>query len=94
VVWGNYEDYCGVSFYTKYSTRMLDGATGDLLFGYRKGDAPGLFLTHEEFARLWASSGRVFVVGDRGLDIPGAVTLAAGRRALLVTNRPVSRPPR
>ncbi len=94
VVWGNYEGYCGVSFYTRYPTRMVDGATGDLLFGYRRGDAPGLFLTHEEFARLWGSSGRVFVVGDRGLDIPGAVTLASGRRTMLVTNRPVSRPPR
>jgi len=93
VVWGNYEDYCGVSFYAKYSTRMLDGATGDLLFGYRKGDAPGLFLTHEEFRRLWASSERVFVVGDRALDIPGAVTLAAGPRTMLVTNRPGPGPP-
>ena len=87
VVWGNYEDYCGMTFYTGYPTRMLDGEGGDLLFGYRKGDAPGLFLTHEEFERLWASSGRVFVVGDRGRDLPGAVLLAAGPRSLLVTNR-------
>jgi len=90
VVWGNYEDYCGVSLYTRYPTRMLDGAGGDLLFGYHKGDAPGLFLTREEFERVWASSGRVFVVGDRGRDrdLPGAVLLAAGPRFQLVTNRP------
>src|SRR5436309_838891 len=88
VVWGNYEDYCGVSLYTGYPTRMLDGAGGDLLFGYHKGDAPGLFLTREEFERLWASSGRVFVVGDRGRDLPGAVRLATGPRFQLVTNRP------
>src|SRR5438132_1142192 len=88
VVWGNYEDYCGVSLYTGYPTRMLDGAGGDLLFGYHKGDAPGLFLTREELERLWASSGRVFVVGDRGRDLPGAVRLATGPRFQLVTNRP------
>ena len=88
VVWGNYEDYCGVSLYTGYPTRMLDGAGGDLLFGYHKGDAPGLFLTREEFERLWASSGRVFVVGDRGRDLHGAVRLATGPRFQLVTNRP------
>jgi len=88
VVRGNYEDYCGVSFYTGYPTRMLDGARGDLLFGYRKGDAPGLFLTRAEFERLWTSSSRVFVVGDRGLDLPGAIVLAVGPRSMLVTNRP------
>jgi hypothetical protein len=89
VVWGTYEDYCGVSLYTGYPTRMLDGARGDLLFGYRRGDASDLFLTREGFERLWASNGRVFVVGDRGLDIPGAVLLAAGARSTLVTNRPL-----
>jgi len=88
VVWGTYEDYCGVSLYTGYPTRMLDSARGDLLFGYRRGDASGLFLTREGFERLWASNGRVFVVGDRGLDIPGAILLAAGPRSMLVTNRP------
>ena len=88
VVWGTYEDYCGVSLYTGYPTRMRDSARGDLLFGYRRGDASGLFLTREGFERLWASNGRVFVVGDRGLDIPGAVLLAAGPRSMLVTNRP------
>src|SRR3989442_4285865 len=67
---------------------MLDSARGDLLFGYRRGDAWGLFLTREGFERLWASNGRVFVVGDRGLDIPGAILLAAGPRSMLVTNRP------
>src|SRR5207245_1779338 len=81
-------DYCGVSLYTVYPTRMLDSARGDLLFGYRRGDASGLFLTREGFERLWASNGRVFVVGDRGLDIPGAILLAAGPRSMLVTNRP------
>ena len=90
VVWGNYEDYCGVSFYTGYPTRVLDAASGDLLFGYRRGDAPEVFLTRVSFERLWASGGRVFVVGDRSLDLPGAVVLAAGPRSVLLTNR--SRP--
>ena len=89
VVWGTYEDYSGVSFYTAYPVRVLDGAGGDLLFGYRKGDAPSLFLTREEFDRLWAARDRVLVVGDRSLNIPGAVRLAAGPRSVLLTNRPL-----
>jgi 4-amino-4-deoxy-L-arabinose transferase-like glycosyltransferase len=87
VVSGTYEDYCGVSLYTGLPTRMLDGESGDLLFGYRKGDAAGRFLTHEAFERLWSSGDRVFVVGERGLDIRGAVLLAEGPRTVLVTNR-------
>jgi len=87
VVSGTYEDYCGVSLYTGLPTRMLDGESGDLLFGYRKGDAAGRFLTHETFERLWSSGDRVFVVGERGLDIRGAVLLAEGPRTVLVTNR-------
>jgi hypothetical protein len=89
VIWGTYEDYSGVSFYTTYPIRVLDGAGGDLLFGYRKGDAPGLFLTREEFDRLWAARDRVLVVGDPSLNIPGAVRLASGPRSVLVTNRPL-----
>ena len=92
VVWGTYEDYSGVSFYTAYPIRVLDGARGDLLFGYRKGDAPGLFLTNEEFKQLWTGGSRVLVVGDRSLNIPGAVLLAEGPRSVLVTNRPPSQP--
>ena len=92
VVWGTYEDYSGVAFYTPYPIQVLDGARGDLLFGSRKGDAPGLFLTNEEFKDLWATSDRVLVVGDRTLNIPGAVLLAEGPRSVLVTNRPRSRP--
>ena len=71
---------------------MLDGARGDLLFGYRKGDAPGLFLTKDEFRKLWATGDRVLVVGDRSLNIPGAFLLAEGPRSVLVTNQPRSRP--
>jgi hypothetical protein len=92
VVWGTYEDYSGVSFYTPYPIRVLDGAGGDLLFGYRKGDAPGLFLTKDEFRNLWATGDRVLVVGDRSLKIPGAILLAEGPRSVLVTNQPRSRP--
>lgn len=81
--------YSGVSFYTGHPTRMLEGASDDLSFGYHRGDAPGRFLTREEFDRPWAASDRVFVVGDRGLEIPGAVVLAAGPRAKQMTNRPL-----
>jgi 4-amino-4-deoxy-L-arabinose transferase-like glycosyltransferase len=91
VVWGTYEDYCGVTFYTGYATRMLDGTRGDLLYGYRRGDAPERFLTREAFERLWASPSRVFVVGDRGRAIRGAVLLAGGPRSVLLTNRPPRR---
>jgi 4-amino-4-deoxy-L-arabinose transferase-like glycosyltransferase len=86
VVWGTYEDYCGVSLYTGYPTLMIDGAGGDLFYGASRGDAPERFLTRAEFQRLWVSHEPVFVVGARGLEISGAV-LFAGPRAMLVTNQ-------
>lgn len=91
VVFGNYEDYCGISYYTGYPTRMVEGFGGDLLFGYRKGDAPGLFLSRAEFEREWASPRRVFVVGDKSLTLPGAWALAESPREVLLSNQPPAR---
>ena len=89
IVAGDYEDYCGITYYTGLPTKMFRAAAGDLQFGYRKGDARDLFLTPEDFDREWASARRVFVVGDRSLKIPGAVVLLDGPRQVLLSNRPM-----
>jgi 4-amino-4-deoxy-L-arabinose transferase-like glycosyltransferase len=86
IVAGDYEDYCGITYYTGLPTKMLGAAAADLQFGYRKGDARDLFLTPEDFEREWASVKRVFVVGDRSLKIPGAAVLLDGPRQVLLSN--------
>jgi 4-amino-4-deoxy-L-arabinose transferase-like glycosyltransferase len=62
VVAGTYEDAGGVTFYTGFRTEMLGAHDGDLYFGYKKGDAPDLFLSESEFERLWNSQARVFLM--------------------------------
>ncbi len=89
---GPYEDFCGLTYYTKLPTRMVDGAGGDLLFGHRQGDAPDLFWSRDELWRRWRSDQRLFVLSDKSFDIPGAVVLAEGARDILRTNHPVSVP--
>jgi len=87
VVAGDYEDYCGVSYYTGLPTEILGKPQADLLFGYRQGDARAEFLDDDEFQREWHSSARVFVVCDRRFEMPGAVVLAEGARERLISNR-------
>lgn len=89
---GPYEDFCGLTYYTKLPTRMVDGAGGDLLFGHREGDAPDLFWSRDELRRRWSSEQRLFVVSDKIFDLPGGVVLAEGPRDILRTNHPVSIP--
>lgn len=89
VVIGAYEDFCGISYYTRRPTEMLDASPQDLLFGYRKGDARGLFLTPESFQREWQSPAQVFVLSDRSVVLPAAVVLAEGPRDVLRTNHPL-----
>ena len=85
VVAGDYEEACGITFYTGRPTQVLRGPGVDLLFGYRQGDAPEVFLTPDAFLKEWQSSARVFVLGDRGLTLPGATVLLEGPRSRLLT---------
>lgn len=84
-----YEETCGITWYTRLPTAVLDGVGGDLFFGYKNGDAAGVFLQPEEFEKLWKSPIRVFVAGARGLEVGGAVVLSEGPRQLLITNHPL-----
>jgi hypothetical protein len=89
VVVGAYEDLCGVTYYTRRVTHMLDPNPRDLLFGRRKGDAPDLFLTRESLRRQWESDARVFVLSDKTFDLPGSVVLGESPRDVLRTNHPL-----
>jgi 4-amino-4-deoxy-L-arabinose transferase-like glycosyltransferase len=84
VVAEDYEEGCGITFYTGRSTQVLGGPGPELLFGYRRGDAPEVFLTPEEFLKTWDSSNRVFVLGGRDLMLPGATVLLEGPRCRLL----------
>ncbi len=84
VVAEDYEEGCGTTFYTGQSTQVLGGPCADLLFGYRRGDAPEVFLTPDGFLKMWESSDRVFVLGGRDLMLPRATVLLEGPRSRLL----------
>ena len=87
VVAGDYEEGCGITFYTGRSTQVLGGPGPELLFGFRRGDAPEVFLTPEAFLDAWESSDPVFVLGGRDLTLPGATVLLEGPRCRLLMRR-------
>ncbi len=84
VVAENYEEACGITFYTGRSTEVLGGPGPELRFGFRRGDAPELFLTADAFLQIWDSPKRVFVLGGRDLMLPGATVLLEGPRCRLL----------
>ncbi len=84
VVAEDYEEACGITFYTGRETQVLGGPGAELLFGYRRGDAPEVFLTPEAFLKSWDSADRVFVLGGRDLMLPGANILLEGPRSRLL----------
>src|SRR5262249_8942940 len=65
-------------------TAVVGGPGADLTYGYRRGDAPEVFLSPAEFLEEWESDRCVFVVGNRDLSLPGAVVLFEGPRSRLV----------
>ena len=84
VVAEDYEEACGITFYTGRSTQVVGGPGAELLFGYRRGDAPEVFLTQDAFQKTWESSDRVFVLGGRDLMLPGGTVLFEGPRSHLL----------
>ena len=87
VVAGDYEDACGITFYTGRPTQVLGGPGADLLFGLRRGDAPEVFLAPEDFWKTWGSSSDpVFVLGSRDLMLPGASILLETSRYRLLSS--------
>lgn len=88
VVAEDFEEGCGITFYTGQSTQVLGGPGPELLFGYRRGDAPELFLTPDAFLKEWDSSDRVFVLGGRDLTLSEATVLLEGPRCRLLVRNP------
>ena len=84
VVAEDYEEGCGITFYTGRSTEVLGGPGPELRFGFRRGDAPELFLTPDAFLKIWDSPRRVFVLGSQDLMLPGATVLLEGPRSRLL----------
>jgi hypothetical protein len=84
----DFEEGCGITFYTGRSTQVLGGPGPELLFGYRRGDAPELFLTPDAFLKEWESSDRVFVLGGRDLMLSEATVLLEGPRCRLLVRSP------
>jgi hypothetical protein len=89
VVAGDFEDLCGITYYTHHPTQMLDSDPQDLLFGFRKGDARDSFVTTDEFRSEWHSEKRVFVLSDKSFDLPGATVLAESPRDVLRVNHAI-----
>src|SRR5260370_5839472 len=84
VVAEDYEEGCGITFYTGRSTEVLGGPGPELRFGFRRGDGAELFLTADAFLQIWDSPRRVFVLGGRDLMLPGPTVLLEGPRYLLL----------
>ena len=87
VVTGDYEEACGITFYLGKPTQVVGGPGSDMLFGYRRGDAPEIFLSPDAFRKIWESSDRVFVLGGRDLTLPDATVLFEGPRSRLLTRK-------
>jgi hypothetical protein len=87
VVTGDYEEACGITFYLGKPTQVVGGPGSDMLFGYRQGDAPEVFLSPDAFRKLWESSDRVFVLGGRDLTLPDATVLFEGPRSRFLTRK-------
>ena len=86
IVVGAYEDLCGITYYTRRPTKMLDPSPQDLLFGTRRGDATDLFVSAKELRRQWSSAAQVFVLSDRRFDLAGGTVLAESPRDVLRVN--------
>lgn len=84
VVAGDYEELCGVTFYTGRPTQVVGGPGSDMLFGFQRGDAPGVFLSEEAFRKGWSSADHVFILGGRDVMFPGARILLEGPRSRLL----------
>jgi hypothetical protein len=88
VVAGDFEDLCGITYYTGLPTQMFDHDPQDLLFGLREGDGRNLSLTDAEFRSEWRSERRVFVLSETTFALAGGTILAESPRAVLRVNHP------
>lgn len=94
VIGGEYEGGSSINFYTRKMVYVLDGRSANLEYGSYFADAPRIFLDHEQLAKLWGTSTRVFLFIDsskldevsRALAGP-AFKLAESGGKLILTNQ-------
>jgi 4-amino-4-deoxy-L-arabinose transferase-like glycosyltransferase len=65
VVRGLYENASTLNFYTGIHLLSMHQQTGNMWYGSRFPDAPKVWETSEELARLWAGPSRIFLWTDR-----------------------------
>jgi 4-amino-4-deoxy-L-arabinose transferase-like glycosyltransferase len=91
----HYYTYSSVVFYTGQAPLLLNGKFHNLEYGAAAPDVPNVFLTDAQFATLWTSKDRCYLVGSpsavrRLRDLIGSrefeTVLESGGK-LLVTNR-------
>jgi hypothetical protein len=84
VVAGDYEELCGITFYTGRPTQVVGGPGSDMLFGFQHGDAPNVFLSEEAFRNSVSPDDHVFILGGREVTFPGTKILLQGPRSRLL----------
>ncbi len=84
VVVGDYEELCGITFYTGRPTQVVGGPGSDMLFGFQRGDAPGVFLSEEDFRKSTGPADHVFILGGRDTTFPDTKVLLNGPRSRLL----------
>jgi 4-amino-4-deoxy-L-arabinose transferase-like glycosyltransferase len=97
VIADEYYVFSSVFFYTNYDALIFGGRHNNLEYGSYAPGAPHVFITGQDFARLWAGTGRCYLaVEDRALPkllpLAGRERLhavAAGGGKTLYTNLPL-----
>jgi 4-amino-4-deoxy-L-arabinose transferase-like glycosyltransferase len=94
----HYYTFSSVVFYTGVNPLLLNGKFNNLEYGAAAPDAPPVFLTDAQFAELWNSGQRYYLVGTNkavrraaglvGRDHVQTVALSGGKS--LITNTPLA----
>jgi len=95
VATGLYENASTLNFYTGIHLLSLHEPTGNMWYGSKFPDAPPVWETSENFAKLWASSQRVFLWSDQEhppqlREAPAYVVARSGGKTIF-TNQPLER---
>jgi len=93
---GEYANASSINFYTREQMLILNGRINGLWYGSLFPDAPQIFLDDAQFTRIWAGTGRVFLVtgsGERRATLekiaPVYLFAQAGGK-FVFTNRPAT----
>jgi len=99
VINGEYEGGSSVGFYTRKMVYILNGRSANLQYGSYFKDAPKIFLTDADIARMWAGRSRIFLFTDALLaeqlvaSLGGPVhRLAESGGKVILTNQEPIRP--